>query len=140
MKRKLRFTLIAVTLISGVVLIVCNSSTQKEESKEDTAAMTTEEYLADVDKYREETTRKTDAHEKSIAEFNSRVAEDKEEATQEYKEEIAKLDQKNSDLRKKMDDYKSDGKDKWESFKSEFNHDMDELGTAIKDLTKNNVQ
>lgn len=101
--------------------------------------MATEDYLADLEKYREEATTKTNAHQKSLAAFNSRIAEDKEEATEEYKEEIAKLDKKNSDLRKKMDDYKSDGKEKWESFKSEFNYDMDELSTAIKDLANNNV-
>jgi septal ring factor EnvC (AmiA/AmiB activator) len=139
MKRKLRYTLKAVTLIAGVVLIGCNSSTQKKGNTEDVTIVATEDYLADLEKYREEATTKTNAHQKSLAVFNSRIAEDKEEATEEYKEEIAKLDKKNSDLRKKMDDYKSDGKEKWESFKSEFNYDMDELSTAIKDLANNNV-
>ncbi len=40
----------------------------------------------------------------------------------------------------KMDNYKEDGKEKWEAFKSEFSHDMDELGSALKDLTVNNVK
>jgi len=39
-----------------------------------------------------------------------------------------------------MDDYKQDGKENWEKFKAEFNHDMDELGKAFKDLTINNIK
>lgn len=43
-------------------------------------------------------------------------------------------------MKKKMDDYNMDGKENWEKFKTEFNHDMDELGQAFKDLTVNNVK
>ena len=37
-----------------------------------------------------------------------------------------------------MEDYKADSKENWESFKTEFNHDMDELGNAFRDLTIDN--
>ncbi|MFN0047523.1 MAG: hypothetical protein ACKVOU_00200 [Cytophagales bacterium] len=43
-------------------------------------------------------------------------------------------------MKKKMDDYKEDGKENWEKFKTEFNHDMDEIGNAFKDLTVKNVK
>jgi hypothetical protein len=36
-----------------------------------------------------------------------------------------------------MDTYEKKQSD-WESFKREFNHDMDELGQALKDLTVDN--
>ena len=39
-----------------------------------------------------------------------------------------------------MDEYKADGKENWEKFKAEFNHDMDGLGSAFKDLTVKNVK
>jgi len=46
---------------------------------------------------------------------------------------------KNSSMKIKIDEYKEEGNEKWESFKREFNHDMDEIGNSLKDLTKNNT-
>lgn len=54
-----------------------------------------------------------------------------------YEKNIMALEQKNKDLRTKISNYESNQSD-WESFKREFNHDMDEQGQAIKDLTVNN--
>ena len=38
----------------------------------------------------------------------------------------------------KLDNYKVDASENWESFKREFNHDMSELGDALKDITVDN--
>ena len=54
-----------------------------------------------------------------------------------YDKNIIALEQKNKDLRTKISNYESNQSD-WEAFKREFNHDMDELGQALKDLTVNN--
>ena len=43
-------------------------------------------------------------------------------------------------MKQKMADYKEEGKEKWETFKVEFNHDMEELGNAFKDLTVKNTK
>ena len=43
-------------------------------------------------------------------------------------------------MKKRLEEYKDEGQEKWTSFKSEFNHDMDELGKAFKDLTVKNVK
>jgi len=43
-------------------------------------------------------------------------------------------------MKQKLGDHKEDGKENWNAFKKEFNHDMDELGNAFKDLTVNNVK
>jgi nitrogen regulatory protein PII-like uncharacterized protein len=48
------------------------------------------------------------------------------------------LEQKNIVLKNKLADYKDEGPDKWTSFKTEFSHDMDALGKALKDFTLNN--
>ena len=53
---------------------------------------------------------------------------------------VADLDKKNSDMKKKMADYKASNKENWENFKTEFNHDMNELGQAFKDLTVKNTK
>ncbi len=54
-----------------------------------------------------------------------------------YAKKIELLEKKNIDLRNRINGYEKKQSD-WESFKREFNHDIDELGTAIKDLTVDN--
>jgi hypothetical protein len=55
-----------------------------------------------------------------------------------YEKNIATLEEKNNTLKTKMKAYKNDTNADWKSFKTEFNHDMDELGSALKDLTVDN--
>ena len=98
------------------------------------------DYQVEVDKYRLETAEKIAENEKSIKEFNLRVASEKKEAREDYKKKIAELEAKNSDLKMKMDNYKADSKENWVKFKVEFSRDMDELGAAFKDLTVKNVK
>jgi chromosome segregation ATPase len=54
-----------------------------------------------------------------------------------YARNIENLEQKNKDLKTRIGAYEANQSD-WESFKREFNHDMDELGKALRDLTVNN--
>jgi chromosome segregation ATPase len=48
-----------------------------------------------------------------------------------YNNRIDILADKNTQLKKRMDDYAGHQTD-WETFKSEFSHDMNELGKALK--------
>jgi len=137
----------ALALMAAATLTSCNTPAKKvEEAQKDVneanqdLAKANEEYLADIESYRKETDEKIAANDRSIAEFNSRIKEQKREAAADYKLKIAKLEQKNSDMKKHMDEYKAEGKEKWTKFKTEFNHDMEELGKAFKDLTVKNVK
>lgn len=135
------------TFITSTAVLSCNSPADKVENAE-TAVVdankdlekANDEYMAEVETYKKETADKIAANEKSIMEFNARVATEKKEARAAYKQKIAELEKKNTDMKMKMDNYKQDGKENWEKFKTEFNHDMDELGKAFKDLTVNNVK
>ena len=110
--------------MAGTELISCNSSAEKVEKAEDEVKVANENL--------------DEANAKSIADFNARIATDKKEAKAEYKEKIAALELKNTYMKRKIADYKGDGKDGWAKFKEEFNHDMDELGKALKDFTIKN--
>ncbi len=146
----MKTTLVALaifTFITATIVTSCDNSTSSEkveEAKTDVAEANkdldkaNEEYLADVQNYRTETDAKIAANELSIAEFNARMAKQKNDAKVAYKQKIAELEMKNSDMKKKMDDYKQDGKENWEKFKTEFNRDMDELGKAFNDFTTKN--
>ncbi len=148
MKMKKSIVVIAASVfITGAILTSCKSSSEKVENAQENLkeanqdlAKANEEYLADIESYRKEASDKYDANEKSIAEFEARIANEKKEAKADYKKRIAGLEQKNSDIKKRMDDYKASGKEEWEKFKLEFNHDMEELGKAFTDFNVKNVK
>jgi hypothetical protein len=54
-----------------------------------------------------------------------------------YSKKIEDLEQQNHNLKVKIDNYDKNHSD-WEAFKREFNHDVDGLGQAFKDLTVKN--
>jgi septal ring factor EnvC (AmiA/AmiB activator) len=146
--KKLFFILAATTIIlAGTICTSCNSTptekvinAQKDvnEANKD-LEVANAAYLADIENYRKETSDKIMSNDKAIADFKVRIADEKQNAKDNYLKRVAELEQKNTDMKKKMDDYKADNKEKWQTFKAEFNHDMDELGDAFKGLTiKNN--
>jgi len=145
--KKAFLVLAASVFITGAFLTSCNSPSKKVENAEDNVKEANQdldkanaEYLADIESYRKEAADKIAANNRSIAEFNVRIENEKKDAKADYKKKIAALEQKNSDMKKKMDEYKAEGKDKWEAFKIEFNHDLEEIGKAFKDLTVKNVR
>lgn len=135
--------LVACSFIVGSSLISCNTPAEKVENAQTTVQeankdldVANKEYLADMKVYRQETADKIAANDKSIADFKLRVAKQKKDAKADYEKQIADLEQKNTDMRKRLDDYKVDGKEQWEKFKTEFGRDMDELGKAFKGFTE----
>jgi len=54
-----------------------------------------------------------------------------------FEKSINELEQKNKEMKIRIDAYDKSQSD-WESFKREFTHDMDGIGTALKNLTVNN--
>ena len=60
------------------------------------------------------------------------------EVKEKYDKKVSALEQKNNDLKKKIEASNNTQSSKWSSFKREFNHDMDELGHAIKDIGVDN--
>lgn len=139
---KNRSTFIAgLALITGSVLTSCTSSADAviEAEKNVTEANqeledANEAYLADILMYRAETQRKVEANNKSIAEFNVRIANEKKQAKEDYQKQIAELNQKNTDMELRMENYQADGLTNWEKFKYDFNRDMDALTQSFLDF------
>ena len=109
----------------------CDNAAQKVVKAEENVVdaekdlqMAEEEYLADVEQYKLLSAEKIAANDRSIAEFNARIEQEKKEVRADYKAKIKSLETKNSDMKKKMDEYRVEGKDKWELFKTEFGKDM----------------
>ena len=79
-----------------------------------------------------------EANEKRIDAFKEKMEKAGLKIKAKYGDEVAVLEQKNRDLKKKLEDYKDEGQSKWEEFKTNFNHDMDGIGKTMKDLFKDN--
>ncbi len=150
--KKTIFTLAMTILIAGTILTGCQSATEKTENSTDQmqksmnddegsqmgSGMMGQDSNTDYQKFKIESEKKISAFEKNIADFKIKIKTAKKESKAEYEKNLASLEQKNNELKKKLEEYKEDGQDNWSKFKSEFNHDMDELGKAFKDLTVNN--
>lgn len=139
---KKTLTLIAVSLLmAGTTLTSCTSSSEdlkdaenKVDDAEDDLELANEELADEIAIYKKEASEKLNAHNQSLIDFNKRIATEKNDAKADYNKKIADLDKKNSDLKKRMEDYDAEGKTNWEKFKTEFNRDMDLVGTGINDL------
>ena len=151
--KKSIFTLAVVTFISGILMMSCKSSTKEEtESQEKVQdarenvqdakdslvvakkAATVEEWKA----FKEHTDSVINDNKVRIAELKLKMKKTGKAIDAKYQENIDTLEQRNKDLKVKMDTYKNDVNSDWQSFKREFNHDMDEIVRAFKDLTVDN--
>lgn len=145
MKNSIPTLVVSMLLMAVAIFSGCESSeTKVDNAKADVTtanealAKANAEYLADVEAYRKEKAELIAANDSSIVALKSKIANEKKEVKADYEKKITELEQKNRDLKTKIGDYKDEDKERWESFKREFNHDMDELGKALKDLTVNN--
>jgi predicted RNase H-like nuclease (RuvC/YqgF family) len=139
------------TLMAGAMLTSCQSSAKKAENARDNlqeakdnvieAKQELNQALNDsIQQFKKDSKEKISNNEKIIAEFKARIAKSEKATKVKYEKTVAELEQKNNDLKKKLENYMDEGQDKWTSFKSEFNHDIDELGLALKDLTVKNLK
>ena len=143
MEKSIKVLAVSVLLL-GLGLISCSTPEEKVEDAQDNVEEAnkeledSKEYLWEVENYKAQQAAQIEENERSIAEFNARIDSQKKEAREDYKKKIAELERKNTDMKKRIDDFNSDNKAGWERFKEEFNHDMEQLGDALRDLGKDN--
>jgi len=146
------FTVIA-TVFAGSIFTGCDSPAQNaqeakanvQDAKQDLKeaqrdaeiaaqkAVNAEEWKT----FRTETDAIIKENENRIAELKADMKKLGNKVDAAYSEKVAQLEQKNRDMRTRMDTYEK-SQNGWDAFKREFNHDMDALGVAFKDLTVNN--
>lgn len=153
MKKTIITIAVALMLIAGSVFTGCKSPAQKEENAqgevqdaqedlnearndantETQKVATAEEWSA----FKSDADLKIKSNEVRIAELTVKMNKPGEILDPIYKKRIQTLEQQNKDLIARMDAYDKNRSD-WGTFKREFNHDMDELGQALKDVTVDN--
>lgn len=151
MKTKI-LTLAALLIFTGCLLTSCGKTQDKTENekiekgkeevkdaKEDLQKTETQ-YAIEVMDFKKVAEEKMLENKKTIEELKAKRSTKKTAKEKEkYDVKIAELEIRNDNLRIKLRDYKEEKRtEKWESFKREFNHDMDELGSSIKDIFRDN--
>lgn len=134
---KLKLTSVLV-LLAGIFFASCStSSEQKVKNAKDDLEEANEAYMEEMENYKAEKWAIIKANEVALADFKADSEKEGTTMSQEYEELIADLEARNEAMKVKLKDYEDEGETKWKSFKKEFSHDMDELGTAFKDIFKN---
>jgi len=146
MKKTIITLAVSSMLIAGSVFTSCKSPAQKENAAqqdlneaqnevnaEAQQVATAEEWAA----FKIEADAKIQDNEVRIAELKVKLNKPGKILDPIYKKRIETLEEQNRDMKARLDVYEKNNSD-WESFKREFNHDMDELGQALKDLTVDN--
>lgn len=77
---------------------------------------------------------KISSYEKSIGELKAKIAHETKENIARYEKTLTEMEQKAGEIKKKVQEYKEEGKDKWVAYHDKFNHDLDELGKALKNF------
>ncbi|MGM0580863.1 MAG: peptidase M23 [Bacteroidota bacterium] len=141
----MKISIMALAICTTVFFTSCNSSSEKlQNAKEDVNAANADlseaqqKYAEEVRLFRIEVGKKITENDKKIDEINAKIKNSKNELKAEYEKQVAILEQNNKDLKIKMGNYKASSKENWESFKSEFNKDMNNLGSALKNFTVEN--
>jgi len=75
-----------------------------------------------------------EVNEKRINSFKKNMEEAGLKVKEEYNNEMAVLQKKNRNLKKKLEEYKNEGQRKWKKFKTNFKHDRKDIGKTMKDL------
>ncbi|MFV5687925.1 hypothetical protein ACM55M_04805 [Flavobacterium sp. ZT3R25] len=151
--KKTIYILALTTFIAGTLLIGCQTSTKKEAAAKDKVAdaredvqdakeelmnarkeATTEEWKA----FKDQTNATINENEIRIADLKAKMKKTENSIDAMYAKKVNELEQKNKDIKAKVETYKNDRNSDWESFKREYNHDMNELGDALRDVTVDN--
>ncbi|MBP9689898.1 MAG: hypothetical protein KBE91_09825 [Bacteroidia bacterium] len=141
------YTLILFLALALATITSCSSPAEKvdtskenvEQAKQDLEKAKAD-YEIQYNAFMAESNEKITANEKLIIDLKKYTKNKKKETKIAYEKSIADLETRNQQMKDKMNNYKDEGKDKWDAFKLEFNHDMDNLGSAINDLSKNNTK
>lgn len=94
----------------------------------------------DYQKFRKDAEMTIKANDQKIMELKEKKSSENKEMNEEYNKKVQALEMKNNSLKRKLETSSTTKSSGWASFKREFNHDMNELGHAFKDIGVNNAK
>lgn len=136
--KKTIITIGVATILLATTLISCNSKAKKVEAARQNVEIANQELtqalrdsIRDYKSLSEET---IISYEKTIVELKANIAKQNKANKSVYEKDVAILEQRNKDMRKKLSEFNEENQEKWHAFKKEFSNDMDELGVAFKNF------
>lgn len=96
--------------------------------------------VADFQKFKEDAMFKLTENENKIGALREKSWNENLGTELKYNKKVIILQQKNNDLKKKIKESDGSKPGHWSSFRHEFNHDMNELGHAIKDMEVGHIK
>ncbi|HZV70928.1 MAG TPA: hypothetical protein VFG10_15335 [Saprospiraceae bacterium] len=153
MKNMILMLVVAISFSGGFMIMSCQSSEKKvEAAKED--VKDAKEELSDAQKkaneeaakaareeewrvFKENAKAQIEKNDARIVELRLKLQKPGKALDGMYASRIEALETKNKELKARIDVYEKNQSD-WDTFKREFNHDMDELGQALRDFTVDN--
>jgi hypothetical protein len=75
-----------------------------------------------------------------IKALKSKKSDASKEEKENYDKKVKALEEKNENLKSKIQVSSKTTTEKWVAFKKEFNHDIEELGKAIRDIAKDSTK
>ena len=134
--RILTAVLTTVMAFAGLTAIGQEDKKAKEARKDESKAKA--DSAADFQAFKKDAEVKINENNKKIAVLKAKKASDNKETNEKYNKKVAALQVKNTELKDKIDRCDETKTSMWTSFKKEFNHDMEELGKAFKDIGVDN--
>lgn len=143
---------ILLTAIASLMLVGCNNSPkEKEVELEDAQEDVIDAKVAlqqskldsinDYNTFKKSIELKIDENQKQINEIAIKVDRSNDKNRAANVKELAKLEEKNQELKTKLNEYNQQGTaEKWELFKVEVNNDIDELGKSISNMAERNMK
>jgi len=137
--------LAAMGLIVGTCFVGCEkSSKQKVENAKENLESAQQElndarvgYLVEWEIFKTESAQKIEGNEKNIAVFREKMETGGSDANKKFAKEVADLEKKNRDLKKKLENYDG-GQSQWVEFKADFQRELDQIGKKIEGLFRDN--
>jgi len=113
-------------------------SKQKIDAKQELKE-TKKDTVSEFKKFKKESELKIKSIDNSIGDLKVYFYKNKVKDKEAFQNNLNLIEQKYDNVKKKLTDFNIKGQTQLTSFKLEFNHDLDELGKAVKDFrTKNN--
>jgi hypothetical protein len=143
MKNQLKLLMVILLMTTGLMAFAQENSEAakaRKELKEAQADLREAKIdsAADYRKFREEAERIILDNQYKIKVLKEQKASENKETKEKYDKKVLALQVKNDAWRKRITTSDKTKSSKWSAFKREFNHDMEELGKAFKDIAVDN--
>lgn len=94
----------------------------------------------DFNRFKKQAEATINENKQKIKALKAKKSDASKEEKENYNKKVIALEEKNENLKRKIHGSSKTTTEKWSAFKREFNHDIDELGKAIRDIAKDNTK